>query len=164
MDHLEKLKEWLEYYKARHEKAVSMNIDEGSRHYPAFKEIEKRYFALYLVVIFYEDLPTILAGEKAEKIIKSYVMEILKELFFGKIIRNEDGKKEYIHQRVTIQKSDTEKVEAYEASLAAIKRFIEIDFTRTDLEQFAPEIREDIFRIVNWQLIAREMVFPVNLK
>lgn len=133
MEHLEKLKEWYKYYRSRHEKAVSMNIDEKSKFYPAFKEIEKRYFALYIAVIFYEDLPTLLTREKAESIIKSYVMEIVKELFFGKIIWNEDGKKEYIHDRVTIKKSDTEKVEAYKASLVAAKRFRAINFGRTDL-------------------------------
>ena len=84
-------------------------------------------------MIFYEDLPTLLTREKAESIIKSYVMEIVKELFFGKIIWNEDGKKEYIHDRVTIKKSDTEKVEAYKASLVAAKRFRAINFGRTDL-------------------------------
>ena len=47
MDHLETLKEWLEYYKGRYEKAVSLNITEGSRHYPAFKEIEKSDFEFY---------------------------------------------------------------------------------------------------------------------
>ena len=143
MEHLEKLKEWYKYYRSRHEKAVSMNIDEkvevgllytaDPKFYPAFKEIEKRYFALYIAVIFYEDLPTLLTREKAESIIKSYVMEIVKELFFGKIIWNEDGKKEYIHDRVTIKKSDTEKVEAYKASLVAAKRFRAINFGRTDL-------------------------------
>ena len=133
MEHLEKLKEWYKYYRSRHEKAVSMNIDEKSKFYPAFKEIEKRYFALYIAVIFYEDLPTLLTREKAESIIKSYVMEIVKELFFGKIIWNEDGKKEYIHDRVTIKKSDTEKLEVYKASLVAAKRFRAINFGRTDL-------------------------------
>lgn len=93
MEHLEKLKEWYKYYRSRHEKAVSMNIDEKSKFYPAFKEIEKRYFALYIAVIFYEDLPILLTREKAESIIKSYVMEIVKELFFGKIIWNEDEKR-----------------------------------------------------------------------
>lgn len=164
MDHLEKLKEWHDYYKARYEKAVSMNIDEGSKFYPAFKEIEKRYFVLYITVIFYEDVPTLLAGEKAESIIKSYIMEILKELFFGKVLWNEEGKKEYIHDRVVIKKSDTEKMEAYKASVASVHRFVLIDFGRTDLQEFASEIREDIFHIVNWNLMAREMVFPVNAK
>lgn len=49
MEHLEKLKEWYKYYRSRHEKVVSMNIDEKSKFYPAFKEIEKGYFALYIV-------------------------------------------------------------------------------------------------------------------
>lgn len=60
-------------------------------------------------MIFYEDLPTLLTREKAESIIKSYVMEIVKELFFGKIIWKEDGKKEYIHDRVTIKKATQKK-------------------------------------------------------
>ena len=164
MDHLETLKEWLEYYKGRYEKAVSLNITEGSRYYPAFKEIEKRYVALYLTVSFYEDIPRFLAGEKAEIMIKSYVIAISKELFMGVIIRNEEGKKEYIHTRVTIKKSDIEMVEKYEASRVAIKRFEEIDFNRTDVEQLASEIREDIFCVVSWHLIAREMIFAVNTR
>ena len=36
-------------------------------------------------------------------------MEIVKELFFGKIIWKEDGKKEYIHDRVTIKKATQKK-------------------------------------------------------
>lgn len=162
MDHLEKLKEWYEIYKGRHDKAVSMNIDEGSKHYPAFLEIQQRYFALYLTVIFYEDVPGFLSGDKAEQLIKGYVLTIMRKLFIGEIIQNEDGKKEYIQTRVTIKKSDMEKIEAFDAAVSAVNRFIEIDFTRTDQEQFAAEIREDIFHIVNWYLIAREMVFAVN--
>ena len=46
MDYQKKLKEWYEHYEARYKKAVSLHIDEGSRHYQAFKEIEKRYSAL----------------------------------------------------------------------------------------------------------------------
>lgn len=43
MDYQKELKEWYEHYEARYKKAVSLHIDEGSRHYQAFKEIEKRY-------------------------------------------------------------------------------------------------------------------------
>ena len=82
----------------------------------------------------------------------------------GEIIRKEEGKKEYIHTRVTIKKSDLEKVKKYEASCVAIKRFEEIDCNRTDVEQLASEIREDIFCVVSWHLIAREMIFPVNTR
>ena len=53
MDYQKKLKEWYEHYEARYKKAVSLHIDEGSRHYQAFKEIEKRYSALYITLHFY---------------------------------------------------------------------------------------------------------------
>ena len=44
----------------------------------------------------------------------------------------------------------------------ARKHLSVIDFERTDTEQFADEIREDLFHVVNWYLIAREMVYPVT--
>ena len=50
MDYQKELKEWYEHYEARYKKAVSLHIDEGSRHYQAFREIECRYVALYLVM------------------------------------------------------------------------------------------------------------------
>ena len=114
MDYQKKLKEWYEHYEARYKKAVSLHIDEGSRHYQAFKEIEKRYSALYITLHFYREIPRILAGEEAEKLIKSYIIVILKTLFFGEVIKNEDGKTECIHPWLKINKSDAEKVEAYE--------------------------------------------------
>ena len=60
MDHVDyqkKLKEWYEHYEARYKKAVSLHIDEGSRHYQAFREIECRYVALYLVMELMQNLP-----------------------------------------------------------------------------------------------------------
>lgn len=36
MDYQKELKEWYEHYEARYKKAVSLHIDEGSRHYQAF--------------------------------------------------------------------------------------------------------------------------------
>ena len=123
MDYQKKLKEWYEHYEARYKKAVSLHIDEGSRHYQAFKEIEKRYSALYITLHFYREIPRILAGEEAEKLIKSYIIVILKTLFFGEVIKNEDGKTECIHPWLKINKSDAEKVEAYEDAILARKHF-----------------------------------------
>ena len=40
MDYQKKLKEWYEHYEARYKKAVSLHIDEGSRHYQAFREVQ----------------------------------------------------------------------------------------------------------------------------
>lgn len=37
MDYQKELKEWYEHYEARYKKAVSLHIDEGSRHYQAFR-------------------------------------------------------------------------------------------------------------------------------
>lgn len=162
MDYQKELKEWYEHYETRYKKAVSLHIDEGSRHYQAFKEIEKRYSALYITLHFYREIPRILAGEEAEKLIKSYIIVILKTLFFGEVIKNEDGKTECIHPWLKINKSDAEKVEAYEDAILARKHLSVIDFERTDTEQFADEIREDLFHVVNWYLIAREMVYPVT--
>ena len=162
MDYQKELKEWYEHYEARYKKAVSLHIDEGSRHDQAFKEIEKRYSALYITLHFYREIPRILAEEEAEKLIKSYIIVILKTLFFGEVIKNEDGKTECIHPWLKINKSDAEKVEAYEDAILARKHLSVIDFERTDTEQFADEIREDLFHVVNWYLIAREMVHPVT--
>ena len=87
---------------------------------------------------------------------------MLSEVPIGKVIKNEDGKTECIHPWLKINKSDAEKVEAYEDAILARKHLSVIDFERTDTEQFADEIREDLFHVVNWYLIAREMVYPVT--
>ena len=147
-----------------YEKAVSLKIDECSRHYTAFKEIERRYVALYFAVEFCEDILSHLTGENSEAMVKGYVLMIVKELFIGEIICDENGKKEYIPQRITIKKSNTQAIEAHQAAKDAVIRLQEIDFTRTDYEQFASEIREDVFYMISWFMIAREFIFPVKVQ
>ena len=135
MDYQKELKEWYEHYEARYKKAVSLHIDEGSRHYQAFREIECRYVALYLVMELMQNLPKYLLQEAAEKRIKEVIMLILQQLFLGEVIINERGQKEYISRRIILSKEDT---------------------------QFAAEFQADLFHIVQWMILAREMIVPVE--
>ncbi len=106
MEYLSKIQKWCDYYKGRYDKAVSLQLTEGSRYYAAFQEIERRYAALQLAVEFLDILPHSLENGEAESTSQGFILMILEILFLGEIIQSEDGKKEYIRQRIVIQKSD----------------------------------------------------------
>lgn len=162
MDYQKGLKEWYEHYEARYKKAVSLHIDEGSRHYQAFREIECRYVALYLVMELMQNLPKYLLREDAEKRIKEVVMLILQQLFLGEVIVNEHGQKEYISRRIILSKEDTEAIKIYQAAADAIKRMDEGTFAWKEDAQFTEKFQADLFHIVQWMILAREMTVPVE--
>ena len=158
----EQLLEWRDYYKARYEKAHAQHIDESSRFYPALKEIEQRYIALEYAIDFYEMVPDYLKRDNAEELVTEYLMMIFKQLFIGYVMRNEQGKKEYIWQKVKIQKTNNEACEAYEASKEAGTSLCQMDFSRTDKEEMATELQTIIFIVLRWIMIYREIIFPVD--
>lgn len=162
MDYQKELKEWYEHYEARYKKAVSLHIDEGSRHYQAFREIECRYVALYLVMELMQNLPKYLLQEDTEKRIKEVIMLILQQLFLGEVIINEPGQKEYISQRIILSKEDTEAIKIYQAAADAIKRMDEGAFVQKEDAQFTEKFQADLFHIVQWMILAREMIVPVE--
>ena len=158
----EKLVEWRDYYKARYEKAHAQHIDEGSRFYPAYKEIEQRYIALEFAIDFYEMVPDYLKKDNAEELVQGHLMMIFKQLFIGYVIRNEEGKKEYIWQRVTIKKTDQEACKAYEDVQFAGEYIRQLNFLRADKEQMASELQVVVYLVLRWKMIYREIMLPVN--
>ena len=139
MDYQKELKEWYEHYEARYKKAVSLHIDEGSRHYQAFREIECRYVALYLVMELMQNLPKYLLQEDTEKRIK-----------------------EVISRRIMLSREDTRSIEIYQAAENAIKRMDESTFAWKEDARFTAEFQADLFHIVQWMILAREMIVPVE--
>ena len=162
MDYQKALKEWYEHYEARYKKAVSLPIDEGSRHYQAFREIECRYVALYLVMELMQNLPKYLLQEDTEKRIKEVIMLILQQLFLGEVIVNEHRQKEYISRRIILSREDTRSIEIYQAAENAIKRMDESTFAWKEDARFTAEFQADLFHIVQWMILAREMIVPVE--
>ena len=162
MDYQKELKEWYEHYEARYKKAVSLHIDEGSRHYQAFREIECRYVALYLVMELMQNLPKYLLQEDTEKRIKEVIMLILQQLFLGEVIVNEHRQKEYISRRIMLSREDTRSIEIYQAAENAIKRMDESTFAWKEDARFTAEFQTDLFHIVQWMILAREMIVPVE--
>lgn len=161
-EYLRKLREQYEYYKARYEKARAQNINEFSRFYPALQEIEHRYVILALGLEFFEIVGEYLHRENPKKMVEGFLNLIAKEMFFGTVIINENGKKEYIWQRVRIKKDDTEAKEALALAQEAMKRYREIDFECSDKEQLEIELQEIVYHTIIWNLISREIIMPVN--
>lgn len=158
----EELLEWRDYYKARYEKAHAQHIDESSRFYPAFKEIEQRYIVLEYAIDFYEMVSDYLKSDNAEALVTEYLTMIFKQLFIGYVMRNEQGKKEFIWQRIKIQRTDEEACEAYEASKKAGEYLCHMDFSRSDKDEMASELQTVAYIIVRWNMIYREILLPVN--
>lgn len=158
----EKLVEWRDYYKARYEKAYAQHIEEGSRFYPAYKEIELRYIVLEYAIGFYEMVSDYLKRDNAEVLVKDYLMMIFKQLFIGYVMHNEQGKKEYIWQRVKIKRTDEDACEAFEASKIAGEYLRQMDFSRSDKEQMASELQTVAYIVLRWHMIYREILLPVN--
>lgn len=161
-EYIRKLREQYEYYKARYEKAKSQNINESSRFFPALQEIEHRYVILALGLEFFEMVGEYLHRENAQNLIEGFLNLIAKEMFMGTVIINENGKKEYIWQRVTIKKDDTGAKEALVLAQEAMKRYREIDFECSDKEQLEIELQEIVYHTIIWNLISREIIMPVN--
>ena len=141
-----------------------MQLTEGSRHYAAFREIERRYAALQLAVEFLDTLLHSLEKGEAERTSQGFILMILEILFLGEVIRNEYGKKEYIRHRIVLQKSDTKKCQIFEDAKAAEKRISEIDFSASDSTVVLSEMAENLYYLLQWCLVAREMVFSVEKK
>lgn len=160
----DRLKELHDFYKSRYEKARSQNIDESSRFYKAFIEIEHRYVALALALEFFDMADEFVLKENVKEYVYGFLSLMMKEMFFGNVIINEHGKKEYLWHRVTIKKSDLESHEAYEKNKEAAKRLREIDLQREDKDALSMELKEIIYHIVSWNMIAREIYMPVNKK
>ena len=164
MDHLSKIREWHDYYKGRYEKAVSLNLVEGDKHYAAFKEIEYRYAGLELAMELFELLPKYIEKGRAEETSRGLITLIMETLFLGEIIRNERGKKEYIWRRVKIKKTDTYMHNAYMLARAAAQRIPKMDYTCPDQDAFLSEMAENLFYLLQWIFMVRETEISVERK
>ena len=162
MDYVERMKEIEAYYKGRCDKAISIGIDETSRHYKAFKEIKLRYEGANMTIEIMEILKKYAHEKDFERNLYGAVKLIIECLSIDDWIINEDGEEERIPKRVTISRKDTDAVNAYEKSKLAMDRLKCRDYTHADREMVYQDSMQDIADIVYWMLIARDLSFRVG--
>ena len=162
MDYTERMKEIEAYYKGRCDKAISIGIDETSRHYKAFKEIKLRYEGANMTIEIMEILKKYAHEKDFERNLYGAVKLIIECLSIDDWIINEDGEEERIPKRVTISRKDTDAVNAYEKSKLAMDRLKCRDYTHADREMVYQDSMQDIADIVYWMLIARDLSFRVG--
>lgn len=100
MDDMENLQKIFRLYEARYQKAESMGVKEGSKYYPAMKEIECRYITLYFVLEMLRSITEKCYEQGFKKYCYEFFQMIAKQIVLYEEIINEDGKKEYIAQKV----------------------------------------------------------------
>ena len=162
MDYVERMKEIEAYYKGRCDKAISIGIDETSRHYKAFKEIKLRYEGANMTIEIMGILKKYAHEKDFERNLYGAVKLIIECLSIDDWIINEDGEEERIPKRVTISRKDTDAVNAYEKSKLAMDRLKCRDYTHADREMVYQDSMQDIADIVYWMLIARDLSFRVG--
>ena len=118
------------YYKSRYEKALSLGIDESSRHYQAFREIEQRYVAICTALEIFDIVRKAINGADAQRYCRDGILMLAEMLSFSEYIIDENGKKEYLPYKVKLQSTDLEAIQASDAAKAAVKRIEEMDFCR----------------------------------
>ena len=162
MDYVERMKEIEAYYKGRCDKAISIGIDETSRHYKAFKEIKLRYEMTNKTIEIMEILEKNAHNKDFERNLYGAVKLIMECLSIDEWISNEDGEEERIPKKVTISRKDTDAVNAYEKSKLALERLKCRDYNHADREMVYQDSMQDITDIVYWMLIARDLNFQVG--
>lgn len=162
MDYTERMKEIEAYYKGRCDKAVSIGIDETSRHYKAFKEIKLRYEITNMTIEIMDILEKYTDERSFERNLYGAVKLIMECLSIDDWIINEDGEEECIPKRVTISRKDTEAVKAYEQYKKAIDRLKTRDYKHSDRNMVYQNSMQDIADIVYWMLIARDLNFRIG--
>ena len=162
MDYTERMKEIEAYYKGRCDKAISIGIDETSRHYKAFKEIKLRYEGANMTIEIMEIREKYVHEKDFERNLCGAVKLIIECLSIDDWIINEDGEEESIPKRVTISRKDTEAINAYEQYQKAIDRLRKRDYKHSDRDMVYRNSMQDISDIVYWMLIARDLNFRVG--
>lgn len=162
MEDVENLRKIFHVYEERYHKAQKMGIDESSRFYEAKCEIEHRYVALYFAVEMLESLKNKCYEAGFKKYCYAYFQLIAKEIVPYEVIINEDGKKEYLAKKVKVSRKNNQVIEMYTKAKQAYVSFQEMDYDEEDKNKVCRRISENILVILNWMLIVREMLFPVN--
>ncbi|SHL54451.1 hypothetical protein [Anaerotignum lactatifermentans] len=162
MSEIENLQKTFRAYEKRYQKAEAMGIDESSRFYEAKCEIEHRYVALYFAVEMIKSLKNKCHEAGFKKYCYEYYQLIAKEIVPYNVIINENGKKEYIAQKVKVSSKDYQVIEVYNKAKQAYSSFQEMNFDEDDKNKVCKKILENILSILNWMLIVREILFPVN--
>ena len=162
MDDMENLQKIFRLYEARYQKAESMGVKEGSKYYPAMKEIECRYITLYFVLEMLRSLTEKCYEQGFKKYCYEFFQMIAKQIVLYEEIINEDGKKEYIAQKVRISRQDAYAMTAYQTAKRAFISFQEMDYEDNDKSKVCMKISENILNMIHWMMMVREIHFPVN--
>lgn len=162
MDYLVQMKKISDYYKGRYEKAVSLGISENSRHYEAFKEIERRYTATELASECMETLKKYQDASDYEKNVHGSIRMIVEILALQDTIMNDEGEIDYIPRRIRLSKDDRVAVEALHRGHIALNCLKNLDYENSDRENIYHDTMRCFYDIVDWMLIARDMVYHVG--
>ena len=139
-----------------------MGIDESSPFYAAMQEIEKRYLALYFTIEMLNSLNEKSYEQGFEKYCFDFFQLIAREIIPYEVIINENGKKEFIAQRVKISRRDTYAVNAYQNAQQAYHSFQEMNYEAEDKKKVCEQISRNILCMIHWIMMVREMRLPVN--
>lgn len=152
-----------QYYKERYEKALSLGIDENSRHYQAFREIKYRYEMTGFAMEVIDGIEKyILIGDDLERNVLGVLKMLMENLAIYEWIIDEDGNKECISKKIKIPRSDTEAISAFNGAKAAIEHLKDLGYEDTDRRLLADEVAKDIYEIVFWLLIARDLIYALG--
>lgn len=164
MDYTSCLEEMSKYYEARYHKAQDIGINDNSQYYPAYCEIERRYTALNLAMEMLKILPNELYSKEPRKYYEGFVILILKQITLSEFIMTEEGSREYIPYKLKVKKDDKYVIDAFLSSKKAMEKFLQLDFENAEKHILCEDIKECLYYILQWMIIAREFIFPVIKK
>lgn len=163
MEYSVQLSEIRQYYKNRYEKALSLGIDENSRHYQAFQEIKYRYEMSGFAMEVIDGIGKyILTGDDLERNVLGVLKMLMENLAIYEWIIDEDGNKECISKRIKIPRSDTEAISAFNGAKTALRHLKDLDYKDTDRQLLADEVTKSIYKIVFWLFIARDLIYGLG--
>lgn len=162
MEDIGNLQKIFHVYEERYHKAEKMGIDESSPFYAAMKEIECRYVALYFTVEMINSLKNKCNEQGFKKYCYEFFQMIAKQMVLYEEIINEDGKKEYIAQKIRISRQDAYAMNAYQNAKRSFISFQEMNYEEDDKNKVCMKISENILNMIHWMMMVREMRFPVN--
>lgn len=162
MNDIENLQSIFHIYEERYNKAKAMGINEGSKFYTAMKEIECRYITLYYAIEMINSLKNKCNERGFRKYCFDFFQIIAKEIVPYEIIIDENGKKEYIAQKVKVSKQNVYAIEVYKKAKQAYISFQEMNYEENDKNTVCTKISKNILYMLHWMMIVREIRFPVN--
>jgi len=156
------LKKIYDYYKNRYEKAIAMGINEESKHYKAFKEIEYRLQGVEFSIQVMEALFEVIQANHLEKNVYGAVKMIIEFFSITEELIDENGKINQIPRRVKIKKEDTSTMQVFLNAKAAIGNLKELNYLDSDKKEIFQDVEKYMFDIICWMIFARDTFYKVG--